>query len=263
MREIAREFRFSETSFILSETQVDGAWPVRIFTPEREIPFAGHPTLGTSFVIREYISSGRGMGAQTGRGSLLLSLPAGLIPVTFDDRGLAWMEQLKPRFGARFPAAAAAPAVGLDPGDIDPSLPIQEVSTGLPFIILPVRTMAAVGKARINRAPFLSLTAKTEAKDILLFSRETEKPENQLHIRVFVEYEGIPEDPATGSAAGCLCGYLIEHDAYGKAEIDLRGEQGCEIGRPSLLYLRGRRSENGIRIVVGGGVIPVARGVLL
>ena len=297
--EIARELHFSETAFILSETPrktgsgtgldsarstgldsarstgLDSVWPVRIFTPEREVPFAGHPTLGTAFVIREFVLPdipGTGAAESSGHGgpgspeacpSLILSEPAGLIPVSFDSTGVAWMRQLPPRFGKVFTPEEAAPTVGLEPADIDRSLPIREVSTGLPFIILPLAGIDAVRRARLHRDSFFRLTADTEAKDILLFSRQAEGKENDLHIRVFTEFEGIPEDPATGSAAGCLCGYLVEHDAYGSPEIDLRGEQGYEINRPSLLRLKGRRTDTGISVMVGGRVFTVVRGTLL
>ncbi|MCR4397882.1 MAG: PhzF family phenazine biosynthesis protein [Firmicutes bacterium] len=260
MRKIAREMNFSETTFIVAETPTDGGYDVRIFTPERELPFAGHPTLGTAYMIRREMI---GRPVQ----SLALNLKVGRIEVTFDapvgglDR--LWMRQVAPSFGEPLAPGPVLEALGLGLEDWDDRYPVQEVSTGLPFIITPVKDLAAVKRARTMRERFAEVVRHTEAKDILLFCPETYSPSNHLNVRVFAEYEGVPEDPATGSANGCLAGYLVRHGYFGTAEIDVRVEQGYEIGRPSLLLLRAKEAGGTIDVRVGGGVIMVAKGELV
>ncbi|NPV69548.1 MAG: PhzF family phenazine biosynthesis protein [Firmicutes bacterium] len=259
MQRIAREINFSETTFILSEKEREGGFDVRIFTPEDEVPFAGHPTLGTAYVIRNEI-----LNSTVERVSL--NLKVGQIPVTFGeggDSGVLWMRQRHPVFGPVHDPRPIAEVLGLDPADFDDRFPVQEVSTGLPFFMTPLKTIDAVRRIVVRRDRLMNLTEKTEAKDILVFCPETVEEGNNLHVRVFVEYHGIPEDPATGSANGCLAGYLVKHGYFGSSEIDVRVEQGYEIGRPSLLLLRAKESETGVDVRVGGKVVMVARGELV
>ncbi len=288
MQKIARETNYSETTFIMADTPRDGGYDVRIFTPEREIPFAGHPTLGTAFVIRREIegrreAEGRCGSASRGRASVppddasgmtlgvTLNLKAGRIPVTFGAAtgGMAgasevlWMKQLAPSFGDRLEPGPLLEAVGLSDTDLDDRFPVQEVSTGLPFIIAPLNSLRAVKKARVEREKFREVIDRTEAKDILLFCPETYRRENHLNVRVFAEYQGVPEDPATGSANGCLAGYLVKHRYFGGDRIDVRVEQGYEIGRPSLLLLKAEERGGAIDVFVGGKVLMVARGELV
>jgi len=141
--------------------------------------------------------------------------------------------------------------------------PIQEVSTGLPFFIVPLRDIAALKKAKANPEKYFSLIEHTEAKGILVFCPETHEQGNDISVRVFVDYYGVPEDPATGSANGCLAGYLAKHRYFGQDKINLRAEQGYEIGRPSLILLRAEKQAEGIDVYVGGKAVIVARGDLL
>ena len=257
MQRFAKEMNYSETTFIISETPQQGGYEVRIFTPEAEIPFAGHPTLGTAYVIQREL-----VGAPVE--TLTLHLKSGPIPVTFTYRGtdadILWMRQKPPTFEGSFDVRAVTPALGLDPSAIDTRFPIQEVSTGLPFIIVPLKTLADVNQARIVRDAYLELIRNTPAKSILIFCPETIDPAHALHVRVFADYFGVPEDPATGSANGCLAGYLVQHAYLGREAIDLCVEQGYAIGRPSLLYLRAQTRDEGIEVAVGGKVVMVARG---
>jgi trans-2,3-dihydro-3-hydroxyanthranilate isomerase len=259
MLQIAREMNYSETTFIMSDEPRNGGYDVRIFTPAEEVPFAGHPTLGTAFVIMRSIA-----GAPVER--IVLNLMVGRIPVDFsykdDIPERLWMTQKPPDFGAVLAPERIASALGLEVGDIDSRFPVQEVSTGLPFFIVPVKTLDAVKKAKIQRKAFFALIDDTEAKAPLLFCPETYRSENDLNVRVFVDYYGIPEDPATGSANGCLAAYLVEHDYFGSGTIKVRVEQGYEIGRPSLLLLKASAREEEIEVRVGGKVIMVAEGRL-
>jgi trans-2,3-dihydro-3-hydroxyanthranilate isomerase len=258
MQRIANEFHFSETSFILSDAMRNGGYDVRIFTPQTELPFAGHPTLGTAFVIRYRISDKK-------VDRITLNLKVGQIPVTFekDEKGedIIWMHQISPTFGRTLDTQTTAEALNLEVKDIDERFPLQEVSTGIPFIIAPLKNLDAVKRARTDRAKQLELAQEGSA-DILVFSPETYGEENDLNVRVFVDLLGIPEDPATGSANGCLAGYLCRHRYFGSEKVDVRVEQGYEISRPSLLRLKAEKQKDKIDVRVGGKATLVATGKL-
>lgn len=253
MQDIAREINYSETTFILSDRQNDGGFDVRIFTPKEEVPFAGHPTIGTAHIIRSEIMNGA-------PGDIVLNLQIGKIPVVSGADGYYWMKQIQPVFGHQHPADRIAAILGVGSSDIDERFPIQEVSTGLPFFIVPLKRMADLRKAKVDQEKCFDLIKDTVAKGILVFCPEPYEPHNHLSVRVFADYYGVPEDPATGSANGCLAGYLVKYRYFGKDRIDIRSEQGYEIGRPSLLLLQAEQSGDDIQISVGGKSITVARG---
>jgi trans-2,3-dihydro-3-hydroxyanthranilate isomerase len=257
MQHFAKEMNYSETTFILSDKKRTGGYDVRIFTPAMEIPFAGHPTLGTAFVIQQEI-------IREPVEKVILNLPIGKIPVAMSfSKGKVdelWMEQEHPTFGKELDKAIVARALTIEEGDIDDSFPVEEVSTGLPFMIVPLKTLDAVKKARVNKDVFFGLIEKTEAKAPLIFGSETYNPKNDINCRVFVDYYNIPEDPATGSANGCLAGYLVKHRYFGEKRINVRVEQGYEIGRPSLLYLKAEENMGVIDVLVGGNVFKIAEG---
>jgi trans-2,3-dihydro-3-hydroxyanthranilate isomerase len=253
MQAIAREINFSETTFILSDQPDKGGYDVRIFTPREEVPFAGHPTLGTAYIIQQDILQGRAA-------KVVLNLKVGQIPVTFSQDGYCWMQQIQPVFGPQHAAAVLADVLGLDAADIDERFPIEEVSTGLPFFIVPLKSLEALRKSKVELSRYVELIKNTLAKGILVFCPETHEVGNDLSVRVFVDYYGVPEDPATGSGNGCLAGYLVKHRYFGYATINIRSEQGYEIGRPSLLLLRAEGIGDKIDISVGGKCVVVAKG---
>ena len=253
MQQLARETNFSETTFILQDGQRYGGYDVRIFTPGEEVPFAGHPTLGTAFVIRNEILKGNAA-------VLSLNLKVGKIPVTFNRDGYCWMKQVEPEFGKQHSAEVIAAILGLSVADIDDRCPIQEVSTGLPFFIVPLKTIAALKSAKINSDKYFAFIKDSWAKGILVFCPQAHEAQNDISVRVFVECYGIPEDPATGSGNGCLAGYLVKHHYFGKDSIDIRSEQGYEIGRPSLLLLKAEQQGTGINVSIGGKAVIVAKG---
>lgn len=259
MQGIASEMNFSETTFIEAVDPETVSASVRIFTPREEVPFAGHPTLGTAFVLRNFL-----LPSPTDRVTLRLSV--GDIPVFWNHSGpkppLPWMTQNPPRFGRTIPGLELAAVLNLKEEDIDPDFPIQEVSTGLGFIIVPLRSLVATQRCRVDRDRYFSLIEPLDAKGILVFCRETVDPENHLHVRVFVDFYGVPEDPATGSGNGCLAGWLLKHKIFPEP-FSLRVEQGLEIRRPSMLHLRGREEAERMIIEVGGNIVPVAKGLLL
>jgi trans-2,3-dihydro-3-hydroxyanthranilate isomerase len=258
MQAFAREMNFAETSFVMNDVPVGGGWPVRIFTPRQEVPFAGHPTLGTAHVIRHQLLGGR-------VDRVTLSLEAGLTPV-FVERAtkheLYWMRQRFPTFGKRLPRKLVAPVLGLSPADLD-SHPIEEVSTGLPHLVVPVRTRRALERIRVDRDALLKLVDGLEAKAVIAFAPGARTAAHQLTARVFVDYYGVPEDAATGSGNGCLASWLVQHRYLDDDAIDVRVEQGASIGRPSTLHLRAMRTSRGIEVRVGGGVVDIASGTLL
>ena len=256
MQSIAREINFSETTFILSDAPRDGGFDVRIFTPREEVPFAGHPTIGTAHIIHSMILPGT-------TDSVVLNLPVGQIPVTFGQDGFSWMKQIQPTFGQQHDLATLAAVLSLDVAEIDKRFPIQEVSTGLPFFIVPLKNLAALKKAKVQQERYFDLIRDTVAKGILVFCPEAHEPRNDISVRVFVDYYGVPEDPATGSANGCLAGYLVQHRFFERDTIDIRSEQGYEIGRPSLLLLKAAQRGADIDIFVGGQSVLVAQGALL
>jgi trans-2,3-dihydro-3-hydroxyanthranilate isomerase len=259
MLEIANEMHFSETTFVLSDKKRNDGYDVRIFTPSTEVPFAGHPTLGTAYVIKHFI-------IKEDVGSVVLNLKVGQIEVCFEkakeNQEVLWMKQMSPTFGKTFSAARLAAVLNLDETDFDGKHPIQEVSTGLPFIIVPLKTLDAVRRARINMARLLELAKEVQA-GILVFCPETFKEENDLNVRVFADLFGVPEDPATGSANGCLAAYLAYHCYFGSDKVNVRVEQGYEVRRPSLLLLKAENKEAKIEVYVGGKVFLVASGKLV
>lgn len=257
MQRIAREINFSETTFILSDTPRDGGYDVRIFTPGAEVDFAGHPTLGTAFIIRRHI-----IGAPVD--TVVLNLKVGPIPVSFsgdgDESGLLWMDQNDATFGRTFDVDALSRVLGLSGEDFDARFPIQDVSTGLPHIIVPLKNLAALKKAVVDKARYHELVDRIRARCIFIFCPESYDDSHDLGVRMFADYYGVPEDPATGSGNGCLAGYLVKHEYFQTPEIDVKTGQGYEVGRPSLLSLRAKKRDDRIMVSVGGRVIPIADG---
>ncbi len=260
MQSLAREMNYSETTFIMSDFEKDGGYDVRIFSLDEELPFAGHPTLGTAFIIQQEL-------IKKPLDTVVLNLKVGLIPVSFSyEQGLPgelWMRQIEPVFGTELKKNAVAAVLSLDPALIDQSFPVEEVSTGLPFIIVPLVSLEAVRSCRLDSKLYEELIKNIEAKSILVFCPEAYNNDNNVNARVFDLYHGIAEDPATGSANGCLAAYLVKNRYYGKKEISIRVEQGYEIGRPSLLLLEAKENEKGAIIInVGGRVFMVGKGEL-
>jgi trans-2,3-dihydro-3-hydroxyanthranilate isomerase len=257
MQQIAREMNFSETTFVLSGGPWEAGYDVRIFTPGKEIDFAGHPTLGTAFIINEHINRRSG-------DRVLLNLGVGRIPVTLRyDGGAceAWMDQVEPVFGDSHDAGAIADILGLPAEAIDAGHPVQEVSTGLPHLVVPLKSLEALRAIRVNRELYFAFAERSRPKCLLVFCPEGRDPGHTVSVRMFADYLGVPEDPATGSGNGCLAAYLVKQRFFNSAGIDIISGQGHEIGRPSLLHLKAEeRSDGGISVRVGGAVMPVAEG---
>lgn len=255
MQAIAAEFDYSETTFL---TGGEG-WTTRIFTPTAEVPFAGHPTLGTAAVVREHLAPDR-------PNRVTLDLPVGPIPVEsrqVDGVETLWMRQQPPTFGARLAHADLAPVLGLSPDQLDREWPVQVVSTGLPTVVVPLVDRDAIAAVDLDRTAYERFVAGRDVKLVLAVCPEPRDPGNDLAVRVFAPHYGVPEDPATGSANGCLAAYLSRHEYLGDTTVDARAEQGHELGRPSRLFLAVDPAGETLTVEVGGRVVPVARGELL
>jgi len=256
MQAIAREMNLSETTFIFprdASMESERGVRVRIFTVQEELPFAGHPTLGTAFALR-----GNG-----GASEIRLGLNVGTVPVTFDEKPgepvFGEMTQVAPVFGLVHDKSKIADVSGIPLSDIDPSLAIQTVSTGVPFTILPLRGLDAMRRLAINQARTSEYLSASGGKFLYCVSRETIDPAARLHARMLF-YNG--EDPATGSASGCAAAWMVEH---GVAQPDERVliEQGIEMKRPSRIFVRAsRRNDRVVNVRVGGNVVEVLRGEL-
>jgi trans-2,3-dihydro-3-hydroxyanthranilate isomerase len=257
MQRIAQEMHYSETTFITSEEPRDGGYDVRVFTPAYELPFAGHPTLGTAYIVQSQV-----IGKPVEK--VVLNMKVGQIPVTFSYRNggadILWMRQKPPTFGKSFNRDRIARILGLDVSDIDSKFPISLVSTGVPFVIVPVTGLKAIKRINVDQPSLAKLLKETDSTVILVFSPETYSKENDLNVRVLGLVNNIPEDPATGSGNGCLAAYLVKQRYFGKDEIDIRVEQGNEINRRSLLLLRAKKASNAIEVNVGGKVQFIAKG---
>ncbi|MBS2029492.1 MAG: PhzF family phenazine biosynthesis protein [Deltaproteobacteria bacterium] len=250
MAALARETRQAETTFVI---QPPGSAPtrarVRIFTPAEELPFAGHPTLGTAAVLH----------TTTTRDEIVLELGVGPIPVRFEPRaGHAFgeMRQNDPVLGEILPAADVARAANLEVADLDPKLPARRSSTGLPFIMVPLRDRSVLKRVRPTPASMEALLARTGAHGLYLVA-PGEEAGVHLHARMFDPYA---EDPATGSAAGACTGWMLAHGVLAPGARAVIA-QGDEIQRPSRIHVRG--ALDGTRptdIRVGGSVIEIARG---
>jgi trans-2,3-dihydro-3-hydroxyanthranilate isomerase len=252
MQKIAREINFSETTFIMSGLQDDGGYDVKIFSPDSELPFAGHPTLGTAYVIKNLLN-------RSESNELTLNLSVGQIPVVFENQ-YAWMTQNQPEFGANVDIDKIITALQINREDIHSDFPIQVVSTGLPCVIVPLNSLDAVSRCKINHQAYADILKDMEDVNLLVFTMETASPENDLNVRLFMPILGYLEDPATGSANGNLAGYLLKHHFFHSNEINYRVEQGAFIGRPSLLKINAKKTDDHYLIQVGGQVIVVSEG---
>lgn len=253
MQALAKEMNLSETTYILPRDPAIEAGRgvrVRIFTVAEELPFAGHPTLGTAFVLR----------GDTGASEINLDLNVGHVPVRFESSGsqpvFGEMTQIDPTFGAVHSAEAVARAAGLEVSDIDNSLPVQTVSTGVPFVIVPLKNLHVARTLQVNQATAGQYLQNSEGKFFFFVTRETVDPKARLHARMLF-YNG--EDPATGSASGCAAAWMA---AYGIAAPDERVmiEQGVEMGRPSQIFVTASKKDNRIvNVRVGGHAAEIMR----
>ena len=265
MQRLAREMNFSESTFILPAERPDTDTRMRIFTPMNEMPMAGHPTIGSTFALAQ-----TGV-IRPGSARFVFGLNVGPVPVDLEWNGsalrFAWMTQSTPTFGPIVAdRAVVAAALGLETADLADGLPVQEVSCGVPFLLVPLRDRQAVDRAISDAAAFRRLTATTKLdRAIFMFSTDPPGSTETAYRRMFAPEFGIIEDPATGIASGPLGCYLVHHGVVAreaaKAMVSL---QGAAMGRASRIHISidGDRGEIG-RVRVGGEAVLVGRGELL
>ena len=260
MLQVAAEANYSETTFVTSDPEADGGYRVRLFTPAREIAFAGHPILGTAWVIRHHLAPAPAANVQ-------LNLAVGPVPVSFEstatDGEVAWFRAPPVTAGPTCARERIAAALGLATDDIDTRAPVRQYAAGTAAMIVPVRSLDALKRARLDLAAYAGLAREGFPPLTYLFCSETREPGNHLSARFFFEAHGVREDPATGNGAAFLGAYLLQYKLFAEAELDLRIEQGHEVRRPSLVRLRARMAGGDGEIHVGGKVIPTVSGELL
>jgi trans-2,3-dihydro-3-hydroxyanthranilate isomerase len=254
MQSIAREMNLSETTFILprdAAVERERGVRVRIFTVQEELPFAGHPTLGTAFQLR----------GSSGASEVALELNVGKVPVRFEETpghpAFGEMTQVDPEFGPRHDREAVARAAGLKDGDIDPSLPIQTVSTGVPFTMVPLRGLENMRTLNVDLRGSAEYLERSGGKFFYFVTRQTVDTAARLHARM-IFYNG--EDPATGSAAGCAAAWMVG-SGVAKPDEQVLIEQGIEMERPSRIFVRAsRRDDRVVNVRVGGNIVETVRG---
>lgn len=268
MQAIAREFNLSETTFVerrpAAIEQAEGV-RVRIFTPREELPFAGHPTLGTAAVLKTHAP-------ETVQGdTVTLALEVGPVPVRFEmgaegskdatgsARLFGEMTQRDPEFGAELDAQAVAQLAGLRADDFDPTLPAQVVSTGTAFAVVVLRSLAALERLKVSQEEATAWLRERGARWFYVLAPALEQ--DGVKFRARMQFYG-GEDPATGSAAGCAIAYLVARGAV-PSETRVHVRQGVEMGRPSDLFLSAKRDSARVSDVrVAGSTVLVAKGQL-
>lgn len=254
MQRIARELNFSETTFVLASEDPAHAAKVRIFTPYKELPFAGHPTIGTAWVL-----ASEGLVPD---GTMELVLEENVGPVTVRRGGdMLWMTHPPVKFGRVYPHAQVAAAIGVEEAELVADAPAQVASTGLPFVFVALRDAAAVDKATSDRSRLEKLL-NPKVADAIFFTAVNGA--NKLYSRMFSI--DIPEDPATGSASGPLGAYAVKYGLVERApRVSVVSEQGTKMGRQSFIHIElayGDSKDIPERIEVGGSVMPVLSGTL-
>jgi trans-2,3-dihydro-3-hydroxyanthranilate isomerase len=264
MQSIAREMNLSETTFVLPSQRLDCVARVRIFTPGLELPFAGHPTIGTSYVLAE-----QGL-LPAGAQEIVLEEGVGPVPVRFEGDPaaprFAWMTHPPATFDPEVQdRAAIATALDLSETDLLDRAPIQIGTTGAPFLYVPVRDQATVDRVTLNPLLLPRHLFSPAANGVFIFAPDPDRSARRVYCRMLgIDSLGIAEDPATGSASGPLGVYLLKHGLIqGDDEVHIVSEQGTRMGRQSFIHIRIRTSGDQIAAIeVGGSTVPVLEGTL-
>ena len=260
MQKIAKELNLSETTFVLPTAAADKDFRLRIFTPAAELPMAGHPTVGSAWLLAKLgMASGERIVFEEGVG------PIGVTILRDENESPreSWMQQPIPQFGAVVDdRALVAKMLSLAAADLSKRAPIQAVSSGLPFLFVPLTGLDAMSRISLRLEVWRERFAESSAPQIFATTTETSLPESTAHSRMFAPGLGIAEDAATGSASGPLGAYLLR---YGLAETeDMLVEQGFEMGRPSLIKVKiSRRRGKIAEVAVGGECVYLGAGKLL
>lgn len=266
MQALTRELNLSETTFVLPPDDPANDFRVRIFTPGKELPMAGHPTIGTAFVLARE----RMIGRLGDKAEVSFEEGVGPIPVSLEFKDdlptNITMTQPLPRFGEQIgDREGIAEMLSLRPEQISTDSPIEVVSCGVPFLFVPLRDLEAARGARIRREAYDKMMHGSEAEEIFLFTMEVENRGSTVHSRMFAPALGIAEDPATGGASGPLGCYLVR---YGLVPIEdtvrIVSEQGIEMGRPSFIHIEIGQKGGEIGVVrVGGQCVYMGHGSMM
>jgi trans-2,3-dihydro-3-hydroxyanthranilate isomerase len=262
MQQIAREFNFSETTFVFP-AKAGHTRHVRIFTPAREIPFAGHPNVGTAFVLA---STGE-LGGIKSSLTVTFEEESGLVAVTIVASGgkIASCELTAPQslsFGKTLSVELVASALSIDPTEVVTKTHGPQIaSVGLPFIMVELKDRSVLERSRISMSGFEALAAQDVMPDVYLYTRS--KDDFDIRARMFAPLSGVPEDPATGSANCALAGLLAHYSQDRNGSFSWRIAQGVEMGRPSTLIARAEKKDGVVQITrIGGAAVLVSEGVL-
>ncbi len=269
MQRIAREMNLSETVFVFPPTDSNAAAKLRIFTPTQEIPFAGHPVVGTFYILAAL----KRLTLQEPLTRVLQECNLGLFPVEITSSGgdilRVVMSQPAPQFLGRLEDVRdhfdLARALGVSKTILgETKFPIEMVSTGLPVLVVPIRTLTAVNSITPNGQELMELCKRVGVNAVMVFTTVTVDPRSTVHARVFAPLLGIPEDPATGSASGALGAYLVQNGVVQVGPVtEIVAEQGYEIERPSRITIQVESDDDMIKTVkVGGRVVMVIEGTL-
>lgn len=254
MQKLANEINYSETTFIFNSSDPEADFEVRIFTIKLELPFAGHPILGTAYSIMNIFDMWHEK-----KNILRLKTKAGIIPLEMID-DVVWMTQKEPEFFRRYEDRnEIADLINLSPEDIADDLPIQEISTGISMLIIPVKNLSAIQKAVGHVNNLKKFFGNKDSLAPYLVTLETLNVSAKVHARLFAPHLGVIEDAATGAAAGPLTAYLLKYGIFGK-NFEIENEQGIEMGRPSKILMKGEIKENKYTIKIGGRCAWVGRG---
>jgi trans-2,3-dihydro-3-hydroxyanthranilate isomerase len=262
MQQIARELNFSETTFVFP-SKAGHTRHVRIFTPAREIPFAGHPNIGTAFVL----ASAGEFGEIKSSLAVTFEEEGGLVSITIRESGgkIASCELTAPQslsFGKTLPVELVAAAISVDPKEVvTKTHGPQVVSVGLPFIFVELRDRSVLERARINMSGFEALAAQDVMPDVYLYTQGTDGFD--IRARMFGPLSGVPEDPATGSANCTLAGLLAHYNQDRNGSFSWRIAQGVEMGRPSTLIARAEKKDGVVQTTrIGGAAALVSEGTI-
>lgn len=262
MQAIAKELNLSESTFVYPPKDANNDFHVRIFTPAQELPMAGHPTVGTAYVLAKLGI----LGAIERQKVIIFEEGVGPIQVTInaDADGqptVIQMRQPMPQFGDIIDRQLIADLFTLSLADVSPNSPAQVVTTGTPFLIVPIQSLEAIGKIKVRLDIWEDHLKGTSAEKLFVFTPETQYETSTVHSRMFAPSLGIREDPATGSASGPLGAYLVKYGIVNKGHIV--SEQGVEMGRPSFISIDiGFDGINFTDIVIGGETVYMGHGSL-
>lgn len=258
MQRFARELNLSETTFVLPALSATHQARVRIFTPLAELPTAGHPTIGTAFALQLEERIRR----EAEKQRVVFEEEDGPVSVTMESPMIT-MHQPLPEFAPPFHDVDAVAAIlGLDSASLDRALPVQSVSCGIPYLMVPVADLSAMQRIRFRTDIWERVLRRSPHPHVLPFTMQTVDPNATVHARMFAPALGIPEDAATGSAAGPLGCYLVTHGVLReRPELWITSEQGIEMGRPSRIHIGIERSGGQVsKVRVGGQCVAVGEG---